>query len=193
MRAGVSVSCGCYNRDVIRKFGESVYKEKLYYVWHSMKQRCSNPNDKAYPNYGGRGIKVCTEWEHDYLAFKKWAMGNGYKPGLWIERVDNSKDYSPNNCRWETPKQQQRNKRTNVLVMIGGVEKCIAEWAELSGIPFATLERRIELGWPAEKLLSPVDKRYSHSEAIRKAINPRTEITITRIIDPVQDAQMSML
>lgn len=156
-----------------------------------MKQRCSNPNDKAYANYGGRGIKVCAEWEHDYFAFKNWALANGYKSGLWIDRVDNDKGYSPDNCRWETPKRQQQNKRTNVSVMIGGVEKCISEWAELSGIPFATLYRRIELGWSEERLLSPIDEKYSHSEAIHAAINPRTEIIITKM-NPEENQQMRL-
>ena len=169
LRSKVSTSCGCYNRDVITKFGKSVYKEKLYGVWNSIKGRCTNPRDKAFPNYGGRGIGICVEWRKDYKAFRDWAMGHGYKSGLWIDRIDCNGPYSPENCRWATPKVQQRNKRNNVVVSIGGKEKSLSEWAEESGIKFATLRRRLKLGWSEEHLLDPVQEKYSHSEKIKMA------------------------
>lgn len=147
-----------------------MYKEKLYSVWNAMKQRCSNENDKAFQNYGGRGIFVCDLWKNDYIAFKAWAESSGYRPGLWLDRKDNDGPYSPNNCRWAEPKTQQRNKRTNVMLSIGGVKKCISEWAEESGLSFATIKRRIELGWPEDHILDPVDHRYSHSELIKAAM-----------------------
>jgi hypothetical protein len=115
LRKGCSTSCGCYNHDVITKFGGAVYKEKLHSVWASIKSRCNCETDNAYHNYGKRGITVCKEWEHYYHAFKTWALENGYKPGMWIDRVDNNKGYSPENCEFKTPKEQQRNKRTTVF------------------------------------------------------------------------------
>lgn len=175
LRSGSSKSCGCYNRDIITKFGRSVYKERLYAVWNSIKQRCTNPRDRAFKNYGGRGITVCDDWRQSYGSFKAWAMENGYKPGLWIDRIDCDGPYSPQNCRWTTPKVQQRNKRNNVFVSINGAKKTISEWSEMSGIKFATISRRLELGWSEEHLLDPVQTKYSHGEEIRRAYNTMKE------------------
>ncbi len=170
LRDGSSMSCGCLNRDIITKFGNSVYKEKLYSVWNSMKQRCINENDKAYKNYGGRGITVCDEWKNDYIAFKRWALSNGYSEGMWIDRKDNEMGYSPDNCRWSSPKQQSMNKRTTVYVKYCGTLMCLREASEKSGIKWATLRRRIKLGWNEENLFLPVDKRYSHPTEIKESM-----------------------
>jgi hypothetical protein len=91
-------------------------KERLYTVWHGMKQRCGNSHHKHYRNYGGRGIKVCHEWQHDYESFRKWAYGSGYDPNarrgqLTIDRIDVNGDYEPNNCRFITMSEQVRNRR----------------------------------------------------------------------------------
>jgi hypothetical protein len=90
------------------KHGES--KSQLYKVHTSIKQRCENKNSKHYEYYGGRGIKVCTEWE-PYEKFKVWALSNGYESSLTIDRKDNNKGYNPDNCRWTTRKVQSRNTR----------------------------------------------------------------------------------
>ena len=166
LRKGVTRSCGCYNREVITK-DNPVYKTKLYNIYSSMKGRCNNPNDRSYHNYGGRGISVCKEW-NTFEAFQKWALGNGYSESLWIDRIDNDKGYSPDNCRWSTPKEQQNNKRTCRYITIDGVTKSLTMWAEEAGINPSTLKRRIELGWEKEDLFKPVDKSRSHSEAIKQ-------------------------
>lgn len=110
-------SCGCYAKDVHIKHAKELdhtkhngYGTKLYGVWNSMKQRCYNPNVKSYNRYGGRGIKVCKSWYMDFSVFRKWALENGYKDGLTIDRIDNDRGYAPWNCRWVTKKIQAQNR-----------------------------------------------------------------------------------
>jgi len=186
LRSGVTISCGCYNHDVITKFGKSVYKEKLYSVWNGIKNRCRNPNDRAYKNYGGRGITICRQWEKDYQIFREWAFENGYKNGMWIDRIDNDGPYSPENCRWSTSKEQSKNKRTSVFVMYKGKRMNLADAAEQSGIKWSTLRRRINLGWDESRLFDRVDKKRSHGDAIKAYYNrSRTEVTITSLEDGI--------
>ena len=87
-------------------------KTKNWNVWQSMLQRCNNSNSKDYPNYGGRGVKVCEEWL-EYINFYNWSIENGYCEGVSIDRINSNGDYEPSNCRWITNKEQQNNKRNN--------------------------------------------------------------------------------
>ena len=96
---------------------------KLYRIWSNMKDRCNNPDCKVYSDYGGRGIKVCKEWIDDFSAFQKWALANGYKEGLTIDRKDNDKGYSPDNCRWTDRKIQGNNKRNCRYITYKGQRK----------------------------------------------------------------------
>ena len=113
------------------KHGYSVTHPKLFLVWETMRSRCKNPHRQKYNDYGGRGISVCKEWDEDCEAFCKWALENGYKDGLQIDRIDNDGDYCPDNCRFVTPKQNSRNRRNTVFLTVGVFTKCVSEWCEL--------------------------------------------------------------
>lgn len=118
LKDGNTKSCGCLQKEeFIKRLTKHNYsKTKIYIVWKSMKQRCSNPNHKSYRYYGGRGITVCKRW----LKFENFNrdMGKGWKLGLTIEREDNDGNYCLENCRWATRSEQQRNKRNNHLTSL---------------------------------------------------------------------------
>lgn len=99
-------------------------------IYESMKSRCNNPNRKKYDSYGARGIYVCDEWNGSFESFCEWALTNGYEDGLQLDRIDNSGPYSPENCRWVTPKENSRNTRRNRHLTLLGITKTVAEWCE---------------------------------------------------------------
>jgi hypothetical protein len=118
-----------------------------------MKARCYNPNVKAYPNYGGRGIIVCNEWLHDAKSFCDWATDNGYEDTKSIDRINVNGNYCPENCRWVTWNEQCRNTRQNHLVTLGNKRMCLSDWAHESGISVQTAIKRLQSGWSIEKTL----------------------------------------
>ena len=109
LRNGHTKSCKC---SIIKH--KYAHKESLYFRWIGIKERCNNPNAYNYKNYGLRGIKVCKEWNDDYLKFRQWALNNGYKENLTIDRINVNGNYEPANCRWTTWKEQNNNKRRKV-------------------------------------------------------------------------------
>lgn len=124
----------------------------LYRVWHNMKGRCNNPNNPDYKYYGGRGIKI--KWPN-FQEFRDWAIKNGYDPDLEIDREDRDGNYSPENCRWVTPKENRRNRRGRHWITFRGETKMLADWARETGINYKTIRSRIEyLGWSVEKALT---------------------------------------
>lgn len=147
-------SCGCYRLESVRtnSITHGDYIKTSHYrgilsVYKGMKQRCYNENSTFYKDYGGRGINVCDEWLHSYEDFKLWAISNGYKPGLTIDRIDNNGNYGPSNCRWVTRKIQANNRRSNHLVTIGEETHTIKEWSIIKGVNRKTIHTRIARGW----------------------------------------------
>lgn len=122
-------------------------KDDAYQPWHAMRQRCYNPKYHAYHRYGGRGIRMCQEWRNDYLSFKKWALANGYRNDLQLDRIDNDGNYEPSNCRWITRREQANNRHTNIMLTVMGATKTLREWSCYSGDRRATIYRRYYLGW----------------------------------------------
>jgi hypothetical protein len=121
-----------------------------------MISRCTNPNCRPFHLYGGRGIAVDPRWlgRDGFNNFRK-DMGPKPSPAHTLERMDTNKGYGPENCCWDTRTAQARNTRANRLITISGSTKCVAEWAEISGVPSSAIRKRIDLGWPPERLLEP--------------------------------------
>lgn len=150
---GKIVSCGCHRKNR-RGMGltHGMSRTKLHNIWCGMNNRC-NPEHKNTEGYGGRGIRVCTEWLK-FETFRDWAISNGYQEGLTIERKDVNGDYCPDNCTWIPLGRQARNRRTTRWVTYQGREMSLAEAAEIAGIPYKTVHLRIKNGWSLDKALS---------------------------------------
>lgn len=132
-----------------------------YSIWMNMRARCANPNSNRYEMYGGRGIRVCARWREDFLNFLN---DMGRRPSLdhSIDRMDNDGNYTPENCRWATRKEQCRNRRTSRFLSFRGEEKTLAEWCEITGLPVSTVHARIKSGWtPDDALTKPINGRAS--------------------------------
>lgn len=126
-----------------RKHGLS--RHPLFRRWKNMRQRCLNPNNNAYPRYGGRGIKVCDQWVNDFKAFHDWSLGNGYDENLELDRMDNNGDYSPDNCRFTTTVENCNNQRRNVKYQFNGELLSLPQISRLTGVKRTTILARIKL------------------------------------------------
>lgn len=169
LRRGASKSCGCYRPPVS---GHTRHDERLYGVWCGIRDRCNNPKSKYYSRYGGRGIKLCKEW-NDYEEFKKWAYENGYddqakKYECTIDRINNDGDYEPDNCEWHNQKQQCNNKSDNHIIEYNGESHTLKEWSEITGINKSTIWRRItKYGWSVDRALT---EQSAHESRNRNAL-----------------------
>ena len=153
LTSGKSKSCGCSNKDLPQAYKKThgSSKTKLYGIWSTMKNRCENPSSlRAEKNYKNRGIKICKEW-HDFSVFQKWALENGYKENLSIDRIDNNGNYCPENCRWATAKEQAQNRRSNVFITYKSKTQTISQWADELNIKRKTLTERLRKGWSVER------------------------------------------
>lgn len=147
-------SCGCM-KVTPDSTTHGMSKTRLYRAWRDMKNRCLNPNTTGYSNYGGRGIKVCKEWMK-FEPFMKWAMSNGYRKALSLERVDVNGNYNPDNCKWIPFSEQASNKRNVNLIEIDGVTKTMAEWCRIYNVPIGRVIARKKYGWDLRKaILTP--------------------------------------
>lgn len=143
LTSGKTVSCGCYNREKGIKHGKS--RERLYVIWNDMKQRCYNEKHIAYKRYGGAGIEICPEWKSSVETFIEWANNNGYNDALSIDRIDNTKGYYPDNCRWVTRQEQAVNRKTSKMYEYNGKSHTLNEWSKILGIPQSTLWYRANI------------------------------------------------
>lgn len=166
---GACRSCGCLKGRKLKhgsysKFGRMPSE---FQSWLSMWIRCTQPSHRSYSNYGGRGIAVCSRWR-DYNIFM---VDMGPKPGLeyTLDRIDVDGPYSPENCRWATNAEQQRNKRTNRQVTAFGETFCLAEWGRRYNLRPETISERLASGWEAEKAVSkPSQKRRGNASPQEK-------------------------
>lgn len=149
LQRGKVKSCGCLNAERIFKHGMS--RSRAYRTWKQMLQRCENRNHGSFANYGGRGISVSQEW-HDFETF--YADMGDPPEGMTLDRSDNNLGYSKENCRWATVREQLNNRRTNHILELNGERKTMAEWSELTGIGWHTLESRLRYGWSVERTLT---------------------------------------
>lgn len=166
LQSGRWQSCGCLKRETS---AENVSKNhthkqsgtRLYKILQGMKTRCYNVNDRRYADYGGRGITICDEWIEDFNAFYEWSMTHGYTDDFTIDRIDNDKGYSPDNCRWTTNKEQSNNRSTNVLYKIGNATKTIMQWCEIFELDYKVVIARFHRGTSSiDELFAPVRSQY---------------------------------
>ena len=166
LRSNATHSCGCLAKENRKKLKlkHGQHGTRLYHIWDNMKRRCNNPQRPDFFRYGGRGITLCSEW-FEFRPFYDWAMANGYSGELQLDRADNNKGYSPDNCRWVTGKANCRNKKTNRFITYNGETKTLKDWSEILGINYRTLRKRLgKCGWSIEKAFTtPIDRRYSHA------------------------------
>jgi hypothetical protein len=136
-----------------KKHGHSgSMKSATYTSWARMKQRCTNPNATQWKYYGGRGITVSEKWRESFSAF---LSDMGARPqNMTLDRIDSDGDYTPDNCRWATRKDQCNNRRTNRLITYNGETLTLTQWSDRTGIRVGTIWARINKNWPAHKALT---------------------------------------
>lgn len=162
LKSGRVRSCGCIAREIhskkcrelgLSRITHNKSNTRLYKIYMNMKDRCNRVNCPAYKDYGGRGIKVCNEWENDFNKFYEWSINNGYDDKLTIDRVDNNKGYSPDNCRWVDRKAQCLNTRYNIYITYNNKTKTLKEWTDELSLPYLKIWKRLHRGWSFERAI----------------------------------------
>lgn len=148
-------SCGCLHIELSKERNTTHGKTKtrIYRTWINMISRCEDVNHKSYKHYGGRGIYVCKSWRNNFQNFYDWAMLNGYADNLTIDRKNNNGNYDPDNCTWNTSKEQCNNRSNNRIVELNGNVHTLAEWSNITGINYQTLRWRLNEGWEPNRIL----------------------------------------
>lgn len=139
--SGKTQSCGCKKYES-KNVKHGKRHTRIYNIWSNIKARCTNPNEKAYPYYGRKGITICDEWRNDFMSFYNWSMEHGYNDELTIDRINNQKGYQPDNCRWITFLEQQRNKTNNVLINYNEKNITLSELSKITGLSYSLLYNR---------------------------------------------------
>jgi len=154
--SGMTRSCGCLRAEntTKTKTTHGLSKTRLYAIWGSIVQRCTNNNDPNYRNYGGRGITICKEWRENFESFYDWSLLHGYKSDLSIDRINNNGDYQPDNCRWANQIIQNNNTRRNRRFLYDGKSYTIAELDRLLSGGTGFLSQRLYKGWTLEEAIS---------------------------------------
>ena len=154
---GSSKSCGCLKKEQDRKnlntTTHGLSYTRLNSIWRGIKKRCLNNNCKAFPKYGGRGIKIYSCWINDFKSFYDWSIANGYKDDLTIDRINSDGNYEPSNCRWVDMKTQQRNRTNNKLIAYKGETHTLPEWCEILHLSYGKVRQRIRKGVPFDKAI----------------------------------------
>lgn len=163
LKNGNTRSCGCLQKETAArlKFKHGQTKSRLHGIWNHMKQRCGNTNNDSYKLYGGEGKTVYKPWCDDFQCFYNWAMENGYKDGLTIDRIDNSKGYTPDNCRWATRKVQANNTRRNRMIELFGKTQTMSQWCEEFNIKNTTVYDRLKRGYDIERAFTQQVQRHT--------------------------------
>lgn len=171
LRRNHTTSCGCESSKKTmgkRSITHGLSKHPLFKMWCYMRNRCYWDKHNRFEHYGGKGITVCDEWRDDFEPFYLWAINNGWKKGLSIDRRENDKNYCPDNCRFTTTFHQNRNRTSNVKITIDGETKILIEWSELSGINPMTIQKRIELGWDLKDAVFRKPQKRGNAKNISK-------------------------
>lgn len=175
LQSGAVKSCGCLNDEAITKHNQA--HSRLYKVFNSLKQRCLNPNNKGYKNYGGRGITVCNEWldkKNGFVNFYNWAIASGYDENAkfqecTIDRINVNGNYEPKNCRWVTNKEQALNKTDSRIFEYKGKRQTLKEWSEELNVSYKILQSHTHKGENIEEILKGINEREKNKEG-RKVV-----------------------
>ena len=169
LNSGHTKSCGCEKNNFVEmgkiggKFGKHhLSRTRLYKCYNHMINRCHNSSNIQYKDYGGRGITVCEEWKNDFISFYNWAMSNGYKDDLTIDRIDVNGNYEPSNCRWVNMQKQNNNRRNNHIIIYNGERKTLEEWSRILPINISSAELRYRImnNWSIEKAFKTPVRRF---------------------------------
>lgn len=157
---GVQLSCGCLGKQRLAEYrlSHGMWGSKEYWAWALAKNRCNNPKNRGYKNYGGRGIRMSAAWSDSFEQFYK-DMGP-CPPGMSLDRINNDGHYEHGNCRWTTQTAQMRNTRATAKITHAGLTLSFAEWAEITGISVNTLRARHYLKWKPPDLFKPARKHH---------------------------------